>query len=171
MIKMIQNNKRGWWVGCAVIAGTLVGISIIGILPGVKKFFERDEFEMVQSFNRLEVGGVFRFSGQLCQQKERWKLERPRFTVYIIGQVDNDCCHDLECSPEAREVLNKGGHLVSTGDFKLGQTMGIPFINTGWDWKLGDSLIIVEDNKGIVRAIFRNAQFSDISAALKRAKI
>lgn len=166
----MRTHKRGWWGWCVGIVGPLVGISI-GFIPGVRNLFERDQFEMIQSFNRLEVGGVFRFSGQVCKHKERLEVQPPRFTVYVIGQVDNLCCHNLECSPEAREVLNKGGHLVSTGDIKLGQTMGIPFINTGRDWKLGDSLIIIEDTQGIVRAIFRNAKFSDLPAALKKAKI
>lgn len=171
---MSESSEKTKRVLCGVSIGlfvTFFGLALYSV-PAVKNLLVRNRLEKVQSFNQLEIGGEFRFGIQLCsQKKDRAELSPPRFTVYVIGDVNQICCNDLECSSQAHEVLKNGGRLVGTNDMKLGKIMGIPIINTGQEWKLTDSIMIVEDNLGKVRAIFRNAQFNDVSAALKQVKL
>ena len=128
----------------------------------------RKHLEKLTHYGHLGLGWMFPKYGGWSLDKVQVGPTIPKglFHVHLLGDVPYTSCLDMECSPLAKTIIKRGGHLQMSCDFKATESVGINTIHNGKKWIHEDTLMIVNDSEGKIIAIYRNAKLSDIPRVL-----
>jgi hypothetical protein len=85
----------------------------------------------------------------------------PRFSIYFFDKWIDDVGELNEDDPSVQEIVKNGGYFESV-DLKMAKIFGIPIVHDGVVYQLADSLMVVVDESGVIKAIYRNAATTDL---------
>ena len=90
------------------------------------------------------------------------RMPHGRFHVHVIGDRDGAACFDRACRGDVEAILARGGHVHGL-DTKV--TLGVPLLHDGVAYAFADRLMVISDDSGVIRAIYRNAGLADLALA------
>jgi hypothetical protein len=154
------------------IAGTAAGVF----------YFLPPPLEKLESFGKYRVGekgvsfsGTTDYGQKVGTGKPPGRFHIRLFTNELPRHVRYSCL-DHTCGHWGDLVVRLGGHLDITIDSKISNIYGLKYkhkrqLNGKIGWVPEHSLAIVEDNKGIILSIFKNARLSNLEDLLREAEI
>jgi hypothetical protein len=116
--------------------------------------------------------GFFWIEGDL--KKKNISKPAAFFLMFISDKVppEADGLDDIKhLGKTTKTIINKGGHLWSSGDGKVAGVYGINLVRGIKEWKLDASLIVVTDGKGKILALYKNAEIGDIDKVIRELRL